>query len=197
MTIENKTIDEKNEQIITQERPIENPVVTKEELLKRMAEIKAQLDIFKNESDETIQKGITRIDTNVAELGVSNPEELSFIKTAVGNLENQKQDKINMSRAELEALMIEEAKEKPIEPSLKFATLVEDNAFKNGVENEQKIASDFYSLLNEKPPEKKLVREQHFDQTGNTKIYEVEGREYDEYSPEIKNLDINKLEWKT
>ena len=103
----------------------------------------------------------------------------------------------DMSRAEIEALMMEEGKEKPLSPAKRFSNLVEENSFQKGVEREKDTASEFLITLNQKPSERSLVRTEQLAQYGNTKIYEVDGKEYNEYSPEIQALGIKKLEWET
>jgi len=172
----------------------ENRIITSEQILAEINDSKNELENTETQSSETASNMVISAEKATQEMN-GDPNEIMNVKNEVANLENQKKDIANMSRAEIEALMQEEGKEKPVEATERFSNLVENNSFKKGIEDEQQIAGSFAALLNEKPPERKFLREQHFDQWGQTKMYEVEGKEYNEYSSEIKALGIKNLEW--
>lgn len=187
-----------------------NELRNEKNLIKSKLE-KINSDIENFDINESINEGEEILQNQVETLNQENEEAVKQVEVYPGAETtdvNKAQEIINetnnevkniedMSRAEIEALIMEEGKENPLSPDKQFANLVKENYFQKGIEREKDVASKFLNTLNQRPPERNHIRTENFDQYGTTKIYEVNGKEYNEYSPEIQALEIKKLEWKT
>jgi len=171
----------------------EKEISTSEQLLAEIDESRNELNAAETESNETFSNLVASVEKAAQEMD-GDPDDIFSIKNEVADLEQQKKSIVDISRAEIEALAEEGGNEN--KPDARFSDLIEHNSFVKGVEKEQLAAESFIQLLNEKPPEKRFLRKQQFDQYGETKIYEIDGKEFDEYSTEVRELDAKEFDWR-